>query len=92
MTGWNDLLAGNIFTAATILYESYYGDWYLTILFIAFKMLLYFATKSPLLGFIFSAIFISVFMSSIESTIILTVTALATFELAIVLYSIFFKK
>ena len=92
VTGWSDLIAGNIFTATTTLFQSYYGDWYITILFLAFKGLMYFGSKSPLLGFIFSIIFISVFVSTLDKTIILSVSALATFELAILLYSIFFKK
>lgn len=92
VTGWTELISGNLFQATTDLFESFYGDWYLTLLFLAFKALLYFGSKSPLLGFIFSIIFLSVFASKIEPTIILSVAALATFELAVVLYSIIFKK
>ena len=52
VTGWNELDNGSIFLASTVLYHSYYGDWYITMLFLAFKVLLYLTTRSPMLSFI----------------------------------------
>lgn len=94
VTGWNDLIDGKIFDATTTLYTAYYGDWYITLLFLAFKVMLYFGTKSVLLSFLTSAIFLTVAITSasVEPTIMLTVGAIATLELGAVLYSLVFKK
>jgi len=94
VTGWNDLIDGRIFDATTILYTSYYGHWYITLLFLAFKVMLYLGTRSVLLSFLTTSIFLSVAVTSasIEPTIILTISAIGTFELGALLYSIIFKK
>lgn len=94
VTGWDDLIDGRIFDATTALYTAYYFDWYITLLFLAFKVMLYFGTRSVLLGFITSAIFLTVAVTSasVESTVVLTIGAIATLELGALLYSLVFKK
>ena len=91
-TGWTELIDGRIFDASIALYTLYFGDWFFTLLFIAFKILLWFGTKSVATGFIASMIFLVVFYSTLESTIVGTMVAIATFELAILIYTVIFKK
>lgn len=97
VTGWEELLTGDIFGAIMALFESYYGDWFITILFITFKILIWFTTSSGktgsiILGFIVSMIFLGVFYSTLEPLIIGSVVAVAVLELGAILYSLIFKK
>lgn len=97
VTGWDELLTGDIFGAIMALFESYYGDWFITILFITFKILIWFTTSSGktgsiILGFIVSMIFLGVFYSTLEPLIIGSVVAVAVLELGAILYSLIFKK
>ena len=95
--GWNELITGDIFGAIMALFESYYGDWFITILFIIFKVMLWFSTSSGssgnlTLGLIVSLIFLGVFYSSINPIIVGTVVAITVIELGAILYTLIFKK
>lgn len=90
--GYLELLAGDIIGAVVILFESYYGDWFITLLFLSFKIMLWFTSRSPMLGFVMSLIFISVFYTTINPLVLGTVVAFAVFELGAILYSLIFKK
>lgn len=92
VTGWTELLEGRLFDAIMALYTGYLGDWFLTLLFLAFKVMLFFGTRNILASFFASMIFLVVFYTVIEPTIVLTVVAIATIELALILYTIIFKK
>lgn len=92
VTGWNELINGSIFMATTVLFQSYYGDWYITLLFLSFKIMLYMATRSAPLGFFTSMVFMGVFISEINLTLQATVVSIAIVELAMLLYSAIYKK
>ena len=92
VSGWDELLNGSFILASTVMYQSYYGDWYITLLFIAFKVLLYMATQSPILSFITTMIFISVFYNQLSLTLHATIISIAVIEMSMVFYSIYFKK
>ena len=91
VTGWNELVNGSIFLASTVLYQSYYGDWYITMLFLAFKVLLFLTTRSPMLSFISTIIFSGVFFDEIAPVLQATVVSIAVIEMAMVGYSIYIK-
>jgi hypothetical protein len=97
VTGWTELISGDIFGAIMALFESYYGDWFITILFIIFKIMVWFSTSSGgsgnlTLGLMISLIFLGVFYSTINPVVVGTVVALTVVELGAVLYSLIFKK
>jgi hypothetical protein len=97
VTGWDELLVGDIFGAIMALYESYYGDWFITILFLAFKIIIWFTTSSGasgnmVLGFIISMIFLGLFYSTLNPLVAGSVVAIAVLELGAILYSLIFKK
>jgi hypothetical protein len=92
VTGWNELINGSLFAASTAVFEYAIGDWYITLLFLAFKVMLYLGTRSIVLSVILTAIFLSVFGAEVNATVLQTVVAIFVFELAAVLYSIFHKK
>ena len=97
-TGFTELLTGDIWGAIMALFEAYYGDWFITILFIAFKIMLWFSTTKDegggniLIGFIVSIIFLGVFYSTINPVIVGTIVAITVIELGALLYSLIFKK
>lgn len=92
VTGWNELVNGSIFMASTVLYQSYYGDWYITMLFLAFKVLLFLTTRSPILSFISTILFTGVFFNEISTTLQATVVSIAVIEMAMAGYSIYMKR
>jgi hypothetical protein len=97
VTGWDELLTGDIWLAIMALYESYYGDWFITMLFIAFKIIIWLTTHTGssgniLLGFMVSLLFLGVFYSTLDPVIVGTVVAIAVLELGAILYSVIFKK
>lgn len=97
VTGFTELLTGDIWGAIMALFEAYYGDWFITILFIAFKVMIWFSTSNGgtgnvLLGLIVSLIFLGTFYSTLNPVIVGTIVALTVIELGAVLYSLIFKK
>ena len=92
VTGWNYLLEGRMIMASRIMLESYWGDWYITLLFIAFKIVLYFGTKSVLLGFVISLLFLSTLGSFLEPQALGIMIVITVFELGVLLYNSLWKK
>ena len=97
VTGWDELITGNIWLAIMTLYEAYYGDWFITILFLTYKLMVWLTTHTGstgniLLGFTTSIIFLGVFYSTLDPTIVGTIVAIAVIELGAILYSVVFKK
>lgn len=92
VTGWDYLIAGRVIMASRLMYEYYWGDWFITLLFIMFKIILYFSTKSLTLSFISSLLFLSVMSSYIDAQAFGLIIVIMVFELAGVLYGAFWKK
>ena len=96
--GFAELLTGDIWGAVMTLYEGYYGDWFITILFLIFKVMIWFSTTSGngggsvLLGFVISLIFLGVFYSTLSPVVVGSVVALTVIELGAILYTLIFKK
>lgn len=92
VTGWNYLLDGRIIMAARTMYEYYWGDWFMTLLFIVFKIILYFGTRSLALSFITSILFLSVSAIYLDQQAFGLIIAVMVFELAGIMYDAFWKK
>jgi hypothetical protein len=92
VTGWNELLQGRVIMASRLMFEYYWGDWFITLLFLAFKLVLYFSTKSITLSFITSLIFLSVMNSYLDPQAFGIVVVIMVFELGGILYNAFWKK
>ena len=96
--GFAEIMTGNIWGAIMTLYEGYYGDWFITMLFIAFNVMIWFSTSSGtgggnvLLGFIVSLIFLGLFYSTLAPVIVGSVVAITVIELGALLYTLIFKK
>ena len=92
VTGWNELLLGRVVMASRLMFEYYWGDWFITLLFIMFKIILYYSTESILLSFITSLLFLSVMSAYINPQAFGLVIVIMVFELAGILYNAFWKK
>ena len=94
VTGWNELMDGNITSAAYAVYNSSLEGYLLLILFVAISALLFMRTQNIELTFTLGVIFFTVFavgfqwMDPVQYGIVLVILV---FELAGIFYKIFFK-
>lgn len=94
VTGWNELMAGNITSAAYVVYNNSLEGYLLLVLFVVLSALLYMRTDNIELTFTLGVIFFAVFvvgfhwMGPVQYGIVLLILV---FELAGILYKIFFK-
>lgn len=93
VTGWTQLVNGSIVQAVNVLYISYYGDWFITLLFIGFKIMLYFASNgNPYIMFVSTLIILSMFLTLISKTVLLSIVAVGILELGFTLYDLTYRK
>lgn len=92
VTGWDYLIQGRIIMASRTMFEYYWGDWFITLLFIMFKVILYFSTKSITLSFVTSLLFLSVMSQYLEPQSFGLIIVIMVFELGGILYNAFWKK
>jgi len=91
VTGWNEISNGSLLQAVNVLLGSYYGDWWITLIFIIFKYMIYTSSENNYLGFILTAIFLIGFGSSLTPILYGTIIAIGIIELGAVIYEIIFK-
>lgn len=92
VTGWNELINGSIISASTVLYSAAFNDWYITLMFLTFKVMLFIGIRSVTLSFVTSIIFISVFRGELDTVMLSILGSILAFELAGILYMNFYKK
>ena len=92
VTGWNELMNGSIFTAGVVLYQYAYGDWFITLLFLTIKAMLYLATKNVTINFVLSIFFLTLFATSLHPSLQITMGSVLLIEFGIIMYSAFSKK
>jgi len=92
VTGWNELINGSIFSAATIMFNGSFEGWFITLIFFAFKTMLYMGTKSLNLSFTTTLFFASVFIDEVDPILRYTLVSVLVLEMAAILYKISFKK
>jgi hypothetical protein len=93
VTGWNELMNGSITTAAYTVYNSTLEGYLLLVLFVALSLFLYMRTDNAELVFTVGIIFFVTFvvtgwMSPLQYGIVILILV---FELAGILYKVFFK-
>lgn len=68
VTGWEQLYDGNLIGAAFYMYDTAWLGWTAVILFFIFQFMLYNKTRSPLLMWATSLIFLSIYATGKLST------------------------
>jgi len=94
VTGWSELMDGNVISAAFTMYDTAFLGWSVAILFVVFQFMLLIKTRNLTLawstGIFFAALYgISTFVKTISVQVIFIILA---FELAGILYMLIFKK
>ena len=91
VTGWNEVMNGSLVEGAYSMYNGALAGNFLTFIFCVLTATLYMKTKNPTLCFIIGLLFFSMFYSYFTSTGIGIMIIILVFELAVVLYDIFWK-
>jgi len=92
VTGWSELYDGRIFQAPLVLFQSYYGSWFITLLFLTFHLMLAFKTRNPTLLVVTSIVFLTAMYAELEPSAYFVIMTVVLFELAILLYTLVMKK
>ncbi len=100
--GVNYIMDGRLIMASTALYQSIFGMWFVVILFLLFKFILWNRTRNVALGFTTSILFIGVATTGsllvnsgtefLQSQAFIVVVTITIFEMASVLYGAIWKK
>lgn len=93
VTGWNELMEGNIIKSVYTMFDTSFAGWFVAIIFFTFQTLLYMKTKNVTITWVSGLMFASLYASSafmnVETNYILFITL--SLQLAGVLYMIFTK-
>jgi hypothetical protein len=93
VTGWNELMNGNLIKSAFTMYDTSLNGWFVGIMFFTFQALLYMKTKNVTLTWISGLMFASLYASSVfmntETNYILFITL--ALQLTGVIYMVFTK-
>ena len=93
VTGWNELLDGNIILAAFTMYDTAFATWTVAILFIIYQFMLFMKTRNLTLSWVTGIFFASMYAIStfVHALSIQIIFLLLVFELASILYLWIFK-
>jgi len=91
VTGWTQLMDGNIVGAAWTMYNTALVGWMIGILFIIFQILILWKTRNPMLAWTVGAVMLLLIYTYIIATVFWVIFAILVFELVAVLYMIFWK-
>ncbi len=64
VTGWNELISGNLISAAFIMFDTAFGGWVVVILFMVYQFMLYMKTRNAALSWITGVLFTAMFAAS----------------------------
>ena len=92
VTGWNELFNGSIFAAGVAVYQAALGDWFLTLLFFAIKVMLYMSNKSMALHLTLSLFFASLFILNMDPMVQTLIGSVIVIEMTMLVYSVLNKK
>ena len=90
VTGWNELMTGNVINASFHMFNTATDGWLIVGLFITYQMMAYIKTRNPGLRWLTGMFFGALFFTSdwIPDQAIITVGTILVIELAAILYSI----
>ena len=95
-TGWNELMDGNMISAVYTMFDTAFGGMgiVVVILFFVYQVMLYAKTKNLTLMWIVGIMFASLHAASsfVEQFSVQIIFLLLVFELAGILYMLFFSK
>ena len=94
VTGWNELMSGNVINAAFTLYDTIFNGWFIAIVFFTFQTTLYIKTRNVTMTWVIGLLFASLYAATPfmnEYTNYVLFISLA-FQLASVLFMLFFKR
>jgi len=92
-TGWTNLTDGNMVTAVLVMYDAAFLGWTVAMLFIIYQIMLFLKTRNPLICWITGIFFTAMFAASrfVPTMSIQIMFLILVFELAIILFIIFWK-
>lgn len=64
VTGWNELMEGNLFKAAFNMYDVAFNGWFIAIVFFTFQTMLYLKTKNTTLTWVLGLLFASMYAAT----------------------------
>jgi hypothetical protein len=96
VTGYSELLNGNIFGATYMLYNNIVGGWLVALLFIVYQILIYLKTRNVVMmwvtGLIFAGMFaINQLILIVNPSSMVFIFAILVIELAGIFYYLLFK-
>ena len=92
-TGWNELLNGNVLSGVLVMYNTYFANWFVAILFFVYQFMLIIKTRNLTLSWITGVIFVSLYAVSIyvKQLTVQIMFLILVIELAGILYLWFWK-
>lgn len=93
VTGYSELLSGNIFGAVYSLYNTTLAGWFVAILFLVFQVLLYMKSRNFVMMWVTGLFFLSMYGIStiVSQNSIVFIFAILILELAGIFYYLLFK-
>lgn len=97
VTGWSELMQGNLFGAVFNVYDTAVSGWSVFGLFVVFQAVLYIKTRNAVLMWITGVLFAAMYATTVYIDVILNrnsimyIFAILILELAGILYFTFFK-
>lgn len=94
VTGWAELMDGNVVKAAFTMYDTAFLGWSVAILFIIFQFMLLIKTRNLTLAWTTGIFFASLYGLStfVKAASVQIIFVLLAFELAGILFMLIFKK
>ena len=95
VTGWSQLMDGNMILAAYTMYEASnaFAGWMIVILFFVYQFMLLMKTRNLTLSWITGVLFVSLYITSsfVKATTVPIIFIILAFELAGILYLLIWK-
>lgn len=95
-TGWNELMVTrNPVFASYYMFNSVLSGWFIVLLFFVFQIMLYYKTKSALLGGIMSILFIGAWIGKVEyikDTSVSMIFLILAMQVGVTLYNILWRR
>ena len=64
VTGWNELMDGNVFKSVFTMYDTIFNGWFIGIIFFTFQSVLYIKTKNTTITWLTGLMFASLYAAS----------------------------
>lgn len=95
-TGWNELVGThNPVLASYTMFNDAFNGFFVVVLFVIFQLMLYQKTKSALLGFMITIMFMALWLGNtaiINQVSVPFIFLIAVIQLGVILYNIFWRR